>query len=199
MKPALLLIVLMSGVLSAQTTAKTFAEGDCTAAKLGTAIPAASIGEPVSAVTLNAPVWTAETVNLPAFCSVDGAMAPVTANGKPINFRVLLPALWNQSAAQLGGGGMDGSIPNLTQGSNLTTGPSLPARGFVTYGSDSGHQSGPGRGGARGPAAPGANDWALSEEAVKNLAYMQLKKTHDAAMVLIGRAYGEKPRFNYFF
>ena len=28
---------------------------------------------------------------------------------------------------------------------------------------------------------------------------MQLKKTHDAAMVLIERIYGEKPQFNYFF
>src|SRR4029453_6981752 len=27
---------------------------------------------------------------------------------------------------------------------------------------------------------------------------MQLKKTHDAAMALIHRAYGERPRFNYF-
>ena len=28
---------------------------------------------------------------------------------------------------------------------------------------------------------------------------MQLKKTHDAAMVLIERLYGEKPQFNYYF
>ena len=28
---------------------------------------------------------------------------------------------------------------------------------------------------------------------------MQLKKTHDAAMVIIERVYGERPRFNYFF
>jgi feruloyl esterase len=28
---------------------------------------------------------------------------------------------------------------------------------------------------------------------------MQLKKTHDAAMVLMQRAYGERPRFNYYF
>jgi len=27
---------------------------------------------------------------------------------------------------------------------------------------------------------------------------MQMKKTHDAAMVVIQRAYGERPRFNYF-
>ena len=39
----------------------------------------------------------------------------------------------------------------------------------------------------------------MNEEAVKNLGYMQLKKTHDAAMVLMERVYGEKPRFNYFF
>ena len=32
-----------------------------------------------------------------------------------------------------------------------------------------------------------------------NLGYMQLKKTHDAAMVLIQKMYGERPRFNYFF
>jgi feruloyl esterase len=32
-----------------------------------------------------------------------------------------------------------------------------------------------------------------------NLGYMQMKKTHDAAMVLIRRMYGELPRFNYYF
>ena len=43
-----------------------------------------------------------------------------------------------------------------------------------------------------------AQDWALNDEAMKNLGYMQLKKTHDAAMVLIERLYGERPRYNYF-
>jgi feruloyl esterase len=74
--------------------------------------------------------------------------------------------------------------------------PSLVARGFATYGSDSGHQM---AGFGRGPAPPGSNDWTLNEEAIANLGYMQLRKTHDAAMVLIERAYGERPRFNYFF
>ena len=59
-------------------------------------------------------------------------------------------------------------------------------RGFATYGSDSGH-------------ANGASDWALSEEAIRNLGYMQMKKTHDAAMLLIERAYGVLPQFNYYF
>ena len=73
----------------------------------------------------------------------------------------------------------------------------LLQRGFATYGSDSGHQQAFGPRGAA-PAGPAGDDWTLSDEAIKNLGYMQLKKTHDAAMVLMERAYGERPRFNYF-
>jgi hypothetical protein len=57
--------------------------------------------------------------------------------------------------------------------------------GFALYGSDSGHSS-------------ADSEWALNEEAIKNLGYMQLKKTHDAAMVLIERMYGERPKYSYF-
>src|SRR3972149_5969885 len=57
-------------------------------------------------------------------------------------------------------------------------------------------------GGARegGPAAPRvtSDDWTLNEEAIANLGYMQMKKTHDAAIVLVERPYGEGPRVNYF-
>src|SRR5690606_36942748 len=56
-----------------------------------------------------------------------------------------------------------------------------------------------GFGGGGMPAPPpGANDWALNDEAIKNLGYMQMKKTRDAAMVIMERVYGEKPRFNYY-
>jgi pimeloyl-ACP methyl ester carboxylesterase len=180
----------------AQTeTPRIVSADDCTAAKLGAAIPVSSIAEPVAGVTLAAPRWVTATGNSPAYCSIDGAMAPTdtSSNGRPINFRVVLPASWTSHAVQLGGGGMNGSIPNLTGGEAAT----LLQRGFATYGSDSGHQQsfGP-RGGA--PAAPSGDDWTLSDEAIKNLGYMQLKKTHDAAMVLMQRLYGERPRFNYF-
>src|SRR4029450_10059966 len=40
--------------------------------------------------------------------------------------------------------------------------------------------------------------WTLSDEAIKNLGYMQMKKTHDAAIVLMQRMYDESPRYNYF-
>ena len=187
---------------------KVITEADCTAAKLGAPIPVSAIGEPVSGVTLNAPVWTSARDSTPAYCSVNGSMAPVDtgANAKPIHFRVVLPASWSHRAAQMGGGGMNGSIPNLLSGVDQASRTPLVQLGFATYGSDSGHQSGFGPGFARGTgggqgglASPGADDWALNEEAMKNLGYMQLKKTHDAAIVLIERIYGEKPRFNYFF
>ena len=38
----------------------------------------------------------------------------------------------------------------------------------------------------------------LNEEAIANLGYMQMKKTHDAAIVLIERLYGGPPRYTYY-
>ena len=48
------------------------------------------------------------------------------------------------------------------------------------------------------PPDPSSQDWALNDEAIKNLGYMQMKKTHDAAVVLVERMYRERPRFNYY-
>jgi feruloyl esterase len=180
----------------AQQAARTISAEDCSSTRLGSGIPIASIGEPVAGVTLAAPRWVAATDNPVAYCSIDGAMAPTdtSSQGRPINFRVILPASWSSHAVQIGGGGMNGSIPGLTGGEAAA----LLQRGFAAYGSESGHQQGgfgP-RGGA--PTAPSGNDWALSDEAMKNLGYMQMKKTHDAAMVLMERAYGARPQFNYY-
>ena len=241
---------------------------ECTVEKLGTTVPTEKIGEPVRRVTLSSPSWTAETANAPAYCRVDGVIDPVdtSATARPINFGVVLPAQWNRRSVQMGGGGMNGTVPGLTGG-----GPtSLLARGVVTYGSDSGHQAGFGPPGGRGagrpggppaggpptggpptgappagtPAAPGfpglpprgsaaagppapagapggappaiagrgdgrpggprlggpapADDWALNDEAMANLGHMQMKKTHDAAMVIVERLYGSRPRYNYY-
>ena len=128
---------------------KTIAEADCVAGRLGTSIPASAIGEPVRDVTLAAPRWVAANGPTPARCEVDGVIAPVdtAATARPINFRVALPAEWNHRAVQQGGGGMNGSIPDLSGARYGIGGQSQTQLGFVTYGSDSGHQSG----GQRGP------------------------------------------------
>src|SRR5262249_55098085 len=133
---------------------KTISEAECTTDRIGTSIPVDAIGEPVAGVTLNPPRWT-PAGNAPASCTVDGAMTPMdkSAHGREINFRVVLPASWSRRAVQIGGGGMDGNVPNLTGGEAGT----LLRQGFATYGSDSGHQ------------LQGSPDWTLSDEAIKNI------------------------------
>jgi len=162
---------------------KTITESDCAAAKVGTTIPIAAIGEPVSSVSLSEPKWTAAADGSPAYCTGDGSMAPIDPAARPINFRVVFPASWTLRAAQLGGGGMNGVIPSLTGGRGGSVGP---AQGILTYGSDSGH------------GVKDAPEWTLVDEAITNLGYMQMKKTRDAAMVLIERMYGRKPAVNYY-
>jgi feruloyl esterase len=181
MRPFRLLLAAL--LVTTSASAISITETDCSAAKLGAGIPASAIAEPVSAVTLNAPVWNG------SYCALEGAIAPIDKTGvtPPIRFRVLLPASWNQRTVQLGGGGMNGRIPDLTMAPNIVTGAKLPERGYVTYGSDSGHEGNPREVG-----------WSLSDEAIRNLGYLQLKKTHDAAMVLVERMYGVKPLYSYF-
>ena len=206
----------VSGV-GAQSTpeSNTITEAACVAAKLGNSIPVSAIGEPVAAVTVSEPRWNAAGKGGGPYCTVNGSIAPVdqAPTARAINFQVAFPTSWNGRSVQLGGGGMNGTIPGLA-------GPQL-VQGYVTYGSDSGHQmagfaGGPpgglppgfgapkggakgARGAAKGPAGPNPNDeWGLNDEAIKNLGYMQMKKTHDAAMVQIDRMYGAKPKYNYY-
>ena len=105
-------------------------------------------------------------------------MAPIDPGAPPILFAVSLPASWAYRATQVGGGGSNGSIPSVTGGGHL-------ARGWAVYGSDSGHQN------------PDVN-WTMSDESLKNFGHAQLKKTHDAAWVIIERLYGRKPIYSYF-
>jgi feruloyl esterase len=178
-----------SPVLDKLSQARTITASDCTAARTGEAIPASAIGEPVGAVTIASPRWVAATETLQARCEVDGSIEPVdrSATARPIRFRVWLPADWNGRAVQQGGGGMNGSIPDLSGARYPIGGRSAAQLGFATFGSDSGHQM-----------TPGPQEWTLNDEAMKNLGYAQLKKTRDAASVLIERVYGARPRYTYF-
>src|SRR3990172_447303 len=146
-------------------------------------IAPSQIGEPVANVVIESVIWEEGTQGAPVHCRINGRMDPVDthASARPILFGVALPANWNGRAVQLGGGGMNGSIPGLAG-----RGPrSELTQGYVTYGSDSGH-------GMR------EEEWLLNDEAIKNLGYMQMKKTHDAAMALIQAVYGSEPAYNYY-
>ena len=176
-----ILVALVAGAAGAQPAAvdpAVLTEAVCTGSTLATTVPADRIGEPISAIALDSPTWAAATQDVPAHCLVTGRLQPVdtSSTAQPIRFAVALPALWNRRAIQLGGGGMNGTVPRVA-GNDLR-------QGYATYGSDSGHANDP--------------KWALNDEAIRNLGYAQMKKTHDAALVLIERAYGKRPAFNYY-
>jgi hypothetical protein len=174
-------------------------------------IPASVIGLPsggaaiTSAVVVGATPQTIQeervVLAIPEYCRVLGSIAPVDPAAPPINFQVNLPTAWNGKILQFGGSGFNGIIPVA-----LTTAPergpeSLPpdapyalSRGFVVYGSDSGHQ---GRGGPGAP--PGAGTaWLTNREALENFAYAQMKKTHDVIVEVVRRAYGRQHRLSYY-
>jgi hypothetical protein len=153
----------------------------------GVQIPAARIGLPTGGASLTSAERMTPAAG-PPYCRVEGAIHPVDPQAPDIGFAVAIPDDWNGGAWHLGGGGVNGVIPNLT-----TTGPvarvpgapSLLEQGYATFGGDSGHQ---GRG----------TDWVRNDEAWLNFAYEQLKKTHDAAQAVLALFEGREAETNYF-
>ena len=83
----------------------------------------------------------------PQYCKVLGRIAPVDPKAPPILFQVNLPTQWNGRSVQYGGGGFNGVlITGLSAGAGraASTQPSPLAQGYVTVGTDSGHQNQPG-------------------------------------------------------
>ena len=177
----------------------------CTA--LASGIDAAAIGLPTRGATIDSAVIVgaspasvapggptpASRVNpaTPSNCKVLGRILPVDPAAPPILFQVNLPLNWNGRTVQYGGGGFNG---NLISGLALAPAgrwdqPSPLALGFVTYGTDSGHQNKPGE-------APQA--FAANEEAFVNFAHASYKKVRDVAVALTQRAYGRAPYKMFF-
>src|SRR5262245_2200253 len=127
----------------------------------------------------------------PSFCKVLGHIKPIDPKAPNINFQINLPLDWNGRSVQYGGGGFNGV---LITGLGLPPAhpfdqPSPLAQGFVTLGTDSGHQTKPGE----EPPTFAAND-----EAFANFAHLAYKKVRDVAVVIMERAYGRRPQKLYF-
>jgi tannase/feruloyl esterase len=127
----------------------------------------------------------------PAYCKVLGHIDAKDPKAPPIKFEVNLPLEWNGRSLQYGGGGFNGVlITGLGLPPSQPFGkPSPLAQGFVTYGTDSGHEQKPGE-------PPQA--FALNDEAFENFSYAAYKKVHDAAQALIVLAYGKATQKRYF-
>ena len=162
----------------------------------GLAIKAQAIGLPTTgAVVTSAAVVPAAGAGVAAvaeYCKVLGDINPVDPAAPKIKFQVNLPANWNGKALMFGGGGYNGV---LTTGlGNVPAGPTdkpAPlARGYATFGSDSGHQAN----------ANGTRDgtFGTNDEALKNFASDAIKKTRDTAINIIQTRYAARAQKTYF-
>lgn len=185
-------LAMASALLLSTTAAPGLAQAvaleDACIALAGTSLQAESLGLPTGGASLQTAAM-AQLDDGASFCQVNGAIHPVS-EAPDINFQVNLPAEWNHRSVQFGGGGYNGTLVEAT-GHLGNTAPDLPtplAQGYVTYGSDSGHQASSGLDGS----------FLVNAEALANFGGLQLKKTHDVAMHLVETLYGEAPQYRYF-
>jgi len=160
-------------------------------------IPASEIGLPSGGAT----IASAQMATVPAdplnpgatrdYCKVLGAVEPIDPNAPPVNFEVNLPADWNGRALQYGGGGSNGVlITGLAPLRDARRDTPVPvARGFATWGTDSGHDN---------KKLPHPRSFALNDEALVNMAYAAYKKTHDVG-VRAARAFYDRPPAKIYF
>ena len=177
------------------------------AALAGQTIAASQIGLPSGVATIEsatlmaaAPMAVAErgptpaatiTPAVPAYCKLLGRIAPLDPTAPNIQWQVNLPTQWNGRSVQYGGGGFNGV---LITGLGLV--PAAPfdkpdplAQGYVTVGTDSGHQNQPNQ---------PPQVFALNDEALVNFAHASYKKVRDVSVALMQRAYGRGPAKLYF-
>ena len=175
----------------------TLTKDSCRSLK-GMTLPAAAIGLP----TTGAYVRSARPVHngQGKYCKVLGGVRPVDPSAQDIRFEVNLPTNWNGKAVQFGGGSFDGWL-GPTNGLKRTavsvaSEPGPLARGYATFGSDSGHHK------HYFPLPDALNSlsasFALNAEERRNYAQEGLKKTHDAAMAIMERGYGTRARRMFF-
>ena len=163
---------------------------------VGMKVPASAIGMPTKGGEVTAAVVVPAAGTganaLPEYCSVSGKVAPMDVTAPNILFKVAMPTTWNTKVMMFGGGGFNGSIPDVT--GNVPAGPADKlkplGRGYATFASDSGHQAN----------AYGSQDASsfMNDEALANFTGDALKKTRDAAMYLIGKRYAATPTKAYF-
>ena len=153
---------------------------------VGTKVEAKRIGLPTKGAVVTSATLVAAAAARPEFCKIQGDIHPVDPKAPPIKFEIRMPTNWNRRSMHFGGGGFNGTVPTEGTDRERRDSPKPIARGYATFGSDSGHSGGDG-------------SFALNKEALLNFAYEALKKTKDAAFEIMKLYYGEKPRYSYFY
>ncbi len=162
----------------------------------GIAIAPQAIGLPTTGAVVTSavivPAAGTGVVSVADYCKVLGDINPADPTAPKIKFQVNLPSNWNSKALMFGGGGYNGVL--ATGLGNVPAGPAdkpAPlARGYATFGSDSGHQAN----------ANGSRDgtFGANDEALKNFSSDAIKKTRDVAVNIIQRRYAGRVQKTYF-
>ncbi|RFU83218.1 tannase/feruloyl esterase family alpha/beta hydrolase [Streptomyces triticagri] len=165
----------------------------------GRAIPASIGSSPTTGGRVQAAATVTETVSgvSVTYCRIDAALFPVDDSAPDIRLRLALPRGWNHRSMMFGGGGFNGTVPDITADVpfGLQSAPAPLARGYATYASDSGHRANP----TEHPVPSLDGSFARNDEALRNFAAGDaLKKTHDAAQFLIRQGYRAEPEHTYF-
>ncbi|MFJ1472029.1 tannase/feruloyl esterase family alpha/beta hydrolase [Massilia orientalis] len=147
------------------------------------AVDVTDIGGAGSKITSATVVTTTLNGSSVSMCAVKGTLAPANT------FEVALPvSTWTQRFAELGCGGLCGSVSDPTQQSSFSFSykcPLVQQGGFVTAATDMGHQG---------------NDagWITDPQKQADFAYRGQHITTLAAKKLIKAYYGQEQKFSYF-
>ncbi len=170
----------------------------------GRSVAASSIGLPSGNATVASAVLVAAapagtsgnnvSPAMPQHCKLLGSIAPRDPAAQAIHFQLNLPTQWNGKALQYGGGGFNGTLVTaLAPLRDAAPTDALPiARGYATFGTDSGHQAA-----SFAPHEPGA--FASNDEMLENFAFASYKKVRDVAANLMASFYGRAASRVYYF
>ena len=134
------------------------------------------------------------------YCRVLGYIRPVDPTARDIHFEVNLPDNWNGKAVHFGGAVFDGALgysDGLKQPTiGIKRGPTPLQRGYVTFGSDSGHHK-------HHLFLPDIinlidSSFGANQEESHNFTQDALKKTHDVAVALTQQRYRRAPLRTFF-
>ncbi len=161
-------------------------------------VPASALGLPTNGARVHSAKL--EHDQRGEYCKVLGGIRPVDPSAQAIRFEVNLPTRWNGKAVQFGGGAFDGWLAATNGlGHPVVSSAREPvplARGFATFGGDSGHHK-------HYFLLPDVlntvnGSFASNLEERRNFAQDGLKKTHDAAVAVMQRFYGMPPKRMFF-
>lgn len=182
------LATLLAGCGGSDTSSSTTSASSLQIPIVATAVkPVASCdslaGKQLENVTVTSAKAVTETGTLPAHCEV-----LATENGTQHDIKVLLPNEWFERYYQQGGGGFDGSIPNLTPA--VVTGPNAGTAalraGTIVLGNNGGHRN------------PSGASLLNNPLVVERYAHRAISIARDFADALAQAYYGKLPRFSYY-